>query len=151
MRVIPTFCALLSLIVTIFLGTANAQQVPEIANPNLPDIAMVQPDPRFGAVIIYNPIICRQIGRACGFFRAHEYGHIALGHQYMDPRAYPARREAQADCWAAENGRPREIYAAVQLFLQGGSSGNWRVYGSPRQRAERVRDCAIDAGNWIGN
>ncbi|HEY2990610.1 MAG TPA: hypothetical protein VGL11_23040, partial [Candidatus Binatia bacterium] len=46
-------------------------QVPEIPNPNLPDIAMVQPHPQYGAVIIYNPLACQQLGLACGFFRAH--------------------------------------------------------------------------------
>lgn len=69
-------------------------QVPEIADPNLNDIAMVQPHPQYGAVIIYNPIICQKIGAACGFFRAHEYGHVALGHQFMHPGAYPAQRGA---------------------------------------------------------
>lgn len=111
---------------------------------------MVQPQPLYGAVIIYTPNACFAIGAACGFFRTHEYGHIAMGHQFLQPGAYPARLEAQADCWAAENGVPREIYAAVQLFLAGGSSPNLRVYGNPIQRAERVRSCAIRAGTWIG-
>ncbi len=130
--------------------SASAQQVPEIPDPQLNDIAMVQPHPQYDAVIIYNPIICQQIGAACGFFRAHEYGHVVLGHQFMHPGAYPAQREAQADHWAAANGNPQEILAAYYLFLNGGSSPNWQIYGHPQQRAARVRQFAINAGNWIG-
>lgn len=134
-----------------FSFSASAQQVPEIANPALNDIAMVQPHPQYGAVIVYNPIICRQIGPACGFFRAHEYGHVVNRHQFTHPGAYPAAKEAQADCWAAANAPPHEVLAAVNLFWAGGSSQNWMVYGNPQQRAMRVRGCAIQSGNWIGN
>lgn len=130
---------------------ANAfAQVPEIPDSNLPDIAQVRPDPIYGAVIIYNPNICVRIGHACGFFRAHEYGHVVLGHAYLDPAAFPAVREASADCWAAQNGNPIEIFAAYQLFLAGGSSTIWQVYGNPIDRAQRVQFCAMQAGKWIG-
>ncbi|MEW6460563.1 MAG: hypothetical protein AB1459_05495 [Pseudomonadota bacterium] len=111
---------------------------------------MVQPHPIYGAVIIYNPYFCQQIGAACGFFRAHEYGHVTLGHQFMHPGAYPAQREAQADEWAAANAQPQEILAAYYLFLNGGSSQNWQVYGHPQQRAARLRGYAINYGRWIG-
>lgn len=124
-------------------------QVPEIADPSLPDIAIVKPHPQYGAVIIYNPHICLQIGLACGFFRTHEYGHFVLKHQLMQPSAYPAEREAQADCWAAQNGVPNQIFAAVQLFLTGVSGPNWQFYGPPQLRAQRVRECAIQAGKWF--
>jgi len=127
-----------------------ALAVPEIADPNLNDIAIVKPHPQYGAVIIYNPIICQQIGAACGFFRAHEYGHVTLGHQFMHPGAYPAQREAQADEWAAANAHPQEILAAYQLFMNGASSNNWQVYGNPHQRAQRLRSNAIKYGRWIG-
>ena len=130
--------------------TPARAQVPEIADPTLPDIAMVKPHPAYGAVIIYNPNICASIGLACGFFRAHEYGHVALGHAYMLPGAYAANKEASADCWAAHNAQPNEILAAYHLFMNGGSSPNWSVYGNPSQRAQRVRSCAISAGRWIG-
>jgi hypothetical protein len=135
---------------SIILSFSVSAQVPEIADPQLNDIAMVQPHPQYGAVIIYNPIICQQIGAACGFFRAHEYGHVALNHQFLHPGAYPAIREAQADQWAAINGIPQEILAAYYLFLNGGSSSNYQVYGHPQQRATRLRQYAIQAGNWIG-
>jgi len=138
------------LLFIMIVGSRASAQVPEIPNPNLPDIAMVQPHPVYGAVIIYNPLACQQLGAACGFFRAHEYGHVMLRHQYLHPSAYPAAREAQADCWAAQNGNRYEILAAFQLFFAGGSSPNWQVYGNPAQRAQRVRSCAIQGGNWIG-
>tara|TARA_R110000868_G_scaffold411493_1_gene704568 strand:+ start:65290 stop:65739 length:450 start_codon:yes stop_codon:yes gene_type:complete len=135
---------------SLLLATALSAQVPEIADEQLNDIAIVKPHPEYGAVIIYNPSICQQIGAACGFFRAHEYGHIALNHQYLHPSAYPAQREAEADRWAASNGIPQEILAAYYLFLNGGSSGDWQTYGNPQQRAQRLRLYAIDAGKWIG-
>ncbi len=134
----------------LLVGSYAYAQVPEIANSNLPDIAMVQPHPQYGAVIIYNPIICQQMGPACGFFRTHEYGHIVHNHQFMYPAVYPAAKEAQTDCWAASNGNPYEVLAAFQLFLAGGSSRNWQVYGNPQQRAARIRSCVIQAGNWVG-
>lgn len=133
-----------------FVPFVALAQVPEIADPNLNDIAIVQPHPQYGAVIIYNPIICQQIGAACEFFRAHEYGHVALEHQFMHPGAYPAQREAQADELAAMNAHPQEILAAYYLFLNGGSSPNYQVYGHPQQRAARLRQYAIKYGTWIG-
>ena len=57
-------------LVLVLIPLTSWAQVPEIADPNLNDIAMVQPHPQYEAVIIYNPIICQQIGAACGFFRA---------------------------------------------------------------------------------
>lgn len=134
----------------VFWPIISLAQVPEIADPNLNDIAIVQPHPIYGAVIIYNPYFCQQIGAACGFFRAHEYGHVTLGHQFMHPSAYPAQREAQADEWAAANAQPQEVLAAYYLFLNGGSSQNWQIYGHPQQRAARLRSYAINYGRWIG-
>ena len=148
----PVHFLTLSLLISGFFATAREShgQVPEIPAVQLQDIAMVQAHPQYGAVIYYNPIICQQMGMACGFFRAHEYGHISLNHQFLHPAAYPAQREAEADCWAASNGNPHEIFAAYQLFMAGGSSPNWVVYGHPLQRAQRLRTCAIQAGRWIG-
>jgi hypothetical protein len=145
----PRVAALYVGLLLIATGSGRAQ-VPEIPDATLREIAVVRPDPRTGAVIIYNPIRCQQVGAACGFFRAHEYGHVAMRHQIPNPRAWPAQREAAADCWAAHNAHPQETLAAVQLFLAGGSSGNWQVYGDPVSRARRVRNCAIRAGRWAG-
>jgi len=133
---------------TSILVSYSAYAVPEIPDPQLNDIAMVQNTPQ-GVVIIYNPILCQEIGAACGFFRAHEYGHIELNHGFT-PGLYPAIMEAQADYWAATNGIPEEILAAYYLFLFGGSSSYYQVYGTPQQRAARLRQFAIMAGTWIG-
>jgi hypothetical protein len=73
------------------------------------------------------------------FFLIHEFGHIAL--QTTD--------EAAADCWAAHelagvrNGR-RAIDAAIALF-RARADDDSRRYGSPRERAERIRRCAEEA------
>jgi hypothetical protein len=94
------------LIIIVFFGfifapfVVNAQfRVPEIANPNLSDIAMVTNSPQ-GPVIIYNPILCQRAGPAlCEFYKWHEYGHIALSHTFV--QNWPQVKEFQADCWAA--------------------------------------------------
>jgi hypothetical protein len=70
------------------------------------------------------------------FFFVHEFGHIAL--QTSD--------EAAADCWAAHelaslrNGR-RALDAAIALFRARAKEESQR-YGSPHDRAERIRRCA---------
>ncbi|WP_227551258.1 hypothetical protein [Kangiella sp. HZ709] len=137
-------------ILSLILFIPPLYAVEEVPDASLNDIAIVRAHPHHGAVIIYNPNVCRQIGLACGFFRAHEYAHIYLKHIYRHPAHYPAAREASADCWAATHGRPNEILAAYNLFRAGGSSPNWRVYGDPQTRAYRVRSCAINANKWIG-
>lgn len=145
------FIKILLLYTVMHVSYSASAQVPEIPDPQLQDIAMVRYDPNYNsAVIVYNPIICNQIGAACGFFRTHEYGHVVLGHAFMHPSSYPALKEAQADRWAAFNGNPHEILAAYYLFINGGSSKNIAIYGHPLQRAARLRNYAIQAGNWIG-
>ncbi len=70
------------------------------------------------------------------FFLVHEYGHIAL--QNGD--------EAAADCWAARelakapNGE-RYLAAAIRHFRRRGDDAS-RRYGTPVERAERIRACA---------
>jgi hypothetical protein len=64
-----------------FSGIATAQvifipPVPEIPDPNLPDISMAGWQAG-SQVIWFNPYLCRKAGfLMCGFSRAHEYGHI---------------------------------------------------------------------------
>ncbi|MEO5883710.1 MAG: hypothetical protein ABIQ06_14940 [Caldimonas sp.] len=66
----------------------------------------------------------------------HEYGHIVL--QSGD--------EAAADCWAARelakarNGE-RYLAAAIRHFRRRGEDPS-RRYGTPLERAERIRSCA---------
>lgn len=139
-------------ILALFSSLAHAQTpTPEIPNANFGDIAAVFPNPNSptGAVIVYNPIICQQIGMACGFFRVHEHGHVALGHQFQSG-IHPTIRERDADRFAAKYAHPQEIFVAWQLFINGGSSSNWHTYGTPQQRAHRLCLFAQQAGNWIG-
>ena len=74
------------------------------------------------------------------FFLVHEYGHIAL--QSGD--------ESAADCWAARElakSRHGERYlaAATRHFQRRGQDAS-RRYGTPLERAERIRACADAAG-----
>ena len=70
------------------------------------------------------------------FFLVHEYGHIAM--QTSD--------ESAADCWAARelakarNGE-RYLAAAIRHFQRRGADSS-RRYGTPLERAERIRACA---------
>jgi len=70
------------------------------------------------------------------FFLVHEYGHVVL--QSGD--------EAAADCWAARelakapNGE-RYLAAAIRHLRRRGEDAS-RRYGTPVERAERIRACA---------
>ena len=70
------------------------------------------------------------------FFLVHEYGHVVL--QSGD--------EAAADCWAARelakapNGE-RYLAAAIRHFRRRGDDAS-RRYGTPVERADRIRACA---------
>ena len=81
----------------------------------------------------------RQYPGAEHFFFVHEFGHVAL--QTSD--------EAMADCWAARelvavrHGR-RSLDAAIALFRARAEDRSQR-YGSPQDRAERIRRCAAEA------
>ena len=74
------------------------------------------------------------------FYLVHEYGHIAL--QTSD--------EAAADCWAARelakapNGE-RYLAATIRHFRRRGEDPS-RRYGTPLERAERIRSCAEAPG-----
>lgn len=70
------------------------------------------------------------------FFLVHEFGHVAL--QTSD--------EAMADCWAAHElanvrGGRRALDAAIALFGARADDPS-RPYGTPQDRAERIRRCA---------
>ncbi|MEO5844309.1 MAG: hypothetical protein ABIQ33_05660 [Caldimonas sp.] len=72
------------------------------------------------------------------FYFVHEFGHIALA----------TSDEAVADCWAARElaGAPHgEHYlrAAIEHFRRRPDQAS-RLYGTPDQRAERIRSCAAD-------
>jgi len=121
----------------------------EISDTRLPYIARVRADPHWGAAVLYNPGTCKEIGAACGFFKEHAYAHAHRNHILLPPEAYPATLEAEADCWAAKNGNPKEVYAAVQLLLDDNLNPNLNITGDPAQRAEKIRACAEKAGNWI--
>ena len=74
------------------------------------------------------------------FYLVHEYGHIAL----------VTSNEAAADCWAARelarapNGQ-RYLAAAIRHFRRRGEEES-RRYGTPVERAERIRECAAAPG-----
>jgi len=119
-----------------------------ITDTKLPYIAMIRAQAR-GAMVIYNPDTCEEIGTACGFFIDHASAHAHLNHLLLPPEAYSPISEAQADCWVAKNGKPDEVFAAVQLLLDDNRNPNLNIIGDPALRAEKIRACAEVAGNWI--
>ncbi len=121
----------------------------EIADPSLPEIAMMRADPHWGTVVIYNPDICEEIGEACGFFRLHAFAHAHLNHTLLaSPQNYPTSIEAEADCWAAKYGKINEVSAVVKLFLDKDRNPSWKIHGDPIKRAEKIRACAMQTGKW---
>ena len=120
----------------------------EITDSNLKYVARVRADPYWGSVVIYNPVFCKEIGAACGFFRDHAFAHAFLNHLLLPPEAYPYTLEDQADCWTAKNGDPDETYAAVQFLLDENRDPKIKLTGDPLKRAAKIKACAIDAGKW---
>lgn len=126
-----------SLLMMLFLLPVSAQ-VPEIADPNFPDIAGVRRNSNGEPFIIYNPILCSNMGpQLCGFYRVHEYCHISLGHGLLEK--WPQQMEAEADCCAALQSSAGEVIAAYNWFMAGG--GSTPQHGSGFERAQRLATC----------
>ena len=133
---------------SLFSESLLAAQYWGITDKKLPYIAMIRAQAR-GAAVVYNPDTCEKIGAACGFFIDHASAHAFLNHLLLPPEAYTSMSEAQADCWVAKNGKPEEVYAAVQLLLDDNRNPDINIIGVPAQRAENIRACAEQAGNWV--
>lgn len=119
-----------------------------IPDSKLPYIARIRTQPADQVMVLYNPDTCKEIGTACGFFIEHARAHAHLNHLILPPEAYSPMLEAQADCWVAKNGRSDEVYAVVQLLLDKDRNPDLNIIGDPVQRAEKIRSCAEQAGNW---
>lgn len=140
----------LSLLVLLFCSACNHTPISpgwELRDPDLKEIAMIRADPHWGAVVIYNPDTCKDIGDACGFFRLHAYAHKHLNHTLLaEPENYPASQESQADCWAAQYGKPGEIRAAIDFLNSEIRNPDWKIHGNAKNRAEKISACADLAG-----
>lgn len=120
------------------ISMVSIAQVPEIPDPNFPDIAGVRRNPDGSPFIIYNPLLCSNMGPLlCGFYRTHEYCHIALGHG-LRPN-WPQKMEAEADCCAAQRASTGEVISAYNWFMAGG--GSTPQHGSGFERAQRLAAC----------
>ncbi len=139
-----------SLLLALPAARAHAQWVPTGALAAVPvvqdcnetggDVAVSRLDPP----TVY---LCKTVVRlirkknpgAEHFYFVHEFGHIALA----------TSNEAAADCWAARelavapNGG-RYLRIAIEHFRQRPGEPSAR-YGTPGERAERIRRCAEDA------
>ncbi len=138
-------------------STADAQcgRVREIPHAGLPDIAMTSAD-GYGLLIYYNPYVVQQVGPLISaFFKAHEYGHVCLGHvQQQLFNANPFNRqwmslqhEFQADCYAARqlrNSNPAAVRAAIAWFRGQGPIQMVPTHPPGTARAQNIAACAND-------
>ena len=141
--------ALLAPLLLVVASAAEAQWLPTGALATVPvirdcnetggDVAVSRLDP---PTVYLCPHVVALVRKkdpgAEHFYFVHEFGHIALN----------TGDEAAADCWAARelaqarNG-DRYLAAAIAHFRQRPADYSAR-YGTPQQRAERIRSCAED-------
>lgn len=118
-------------------GALKAVPVVQDCNETSGDVAVSRLDP---PTIYICPIVVKLIRKknpgAEHFFFVHEFGHVAQ----------ETSDEAAADCWAAKelakapNGS-RYLIAVIELLRQRPNEYS-RRYGTPNERAERIRGCA---------
>ncbi|HSC65961.1 MAG TPA: hypothetical protein VLD35_20160 [Caldimonas sp.] len=138
------------LVVALTAAPAQAQWVPsgplaavlvvQDCTQTAGDVAVSRLDP---PTVYLCPTVVRlvrhQAPGAEHFYFVHEFGHIAM--QTSD--------EAAADCWAAgqlanaPHGQ-RYLHAAIEHFRRRPDQPS-RRYGTPTERAERIRTCADEA------
>jgi hypothetical protein len=118
----------LSLLAIGFVTSAAAQQV--IMDPNAPGPGFAHPD----GTIAINPMICREMGRACGFVIAHERCHYMVGGD-----------EDAADRCAARTAAPDEVRAAIRMHRGRGGLGDGR-HSSDWARAANIESAAEGRG-----
>jgi hypothetical protein len=127
------------------LAAARGPQVREVDSPGLPDTAMAEMTAD-GPVIRYNPVLYRAAGDARDFVRAHEWGHVLLGHLTDDHKlntdAGRAEAEAEADCFAARNTSPDTVRAMARLVRSLPPESRDAIYGTKPARARRILACA---------
>jgi len=128
-----------------YASTRGPARVPEVAAPDLQDTAMAEMTAS-GPVILYNPALYRAAGAAREFVRAHEYGHVLLGHlsdeEMLTTEHGRARAEAEADCFAARAAGQDAVLAMVHLVLSLPPESRDVIYGTKPERARRILACA---------
>ena len=133
--------AMFSLIASwLFLGSAIAQDYQEIADPSLNAIANLRIFPDGSQAVVYNPVLCKQVGTAvCGFYRMHERAHIVLNHAVE--KVPWSISEPEADCWAAQKA-PTSWVLAMYDYLMSPGAYSPESQGTSPQRAARLKSCA---------
>ena len=143
----------LLLILSIFVLTSCANNVVspfwELPDERLDEIAIIFEGRDNAFAVAYNPKTCERIGEACGFFRLQAYAHSVLNHPiYNKPRFYTESLVNEADCWAAQNGRPNEITAAVAFLSDTSLHEGIKINGDPVLRAKTIKHCAIEKNRY---
>jgi Zn-dependent peptidase ImmA (M78 family) len=132
-----------------FASARRPALVPEVDAPDLADTAMAEMTSK-GPVILINPALFKAAGPAQDFVRAHEYGHVLLGHleneEMLTTDEGHAQAEAEADCFAARVVGPAASAAMAKLVLAQPPEPRDRIYGTKAERAKRILACASGEG-----
>jgi hypothetical protein len=166
MRTAAKRIVLLSLSLFISAGICTAQNweppypVREIPLAGLEDVAVATADD-FGPVIYYNPQYVQMMGpELTTFFRAHEYGHIYLGHLELLQGGLNAwrllgdRRELElaADGYAVEVLVRADDWGAVEaaywFFMSQGPTSLSMFYPTGTERAGNIAAHAHNARRY---
>jgi hypothetical protein len=135
-----TICSWFALMaVPLALGEVE-MPFPALPDTKLTSIATLKVAPDGTPVVFYNPEHCSKVGEnICLFYRAHEWGHIAL--QHVQRRVPLDMSEPEADCWAAQH-IPKEAVVAAWAAFASGILQSPPQHGSSAKRAERLLGCA---------
>lgn len=128
--------------------TNYIQPIRVLADPNHSEIASIRRDIYESYLVIYNPDTCKEIGDACRFFISHAYAHYRLSHSLLRPKYYPTLSENQADCYVAKYAKPEVLEAVIELLEDENRDPDLKIHGNALLRAENIRNCASEAGNW---
>jgi hypothetical protein len=128
-----------------FVSLNRPALVPELQDTHLDDTAMAEMTDK-GPVIFFNPKLYRAAGEAREFVRAHEYGHVLLGHlddeEMLSTSEGRARAEAEADCFAARASTKEAVIAMAKLVRSLPADPRDAIYGTKPERARRILACA---------
>jgi hypothetical protein len=137
------------ILITLSACTTNyIQPTSIIKDPNHTEIASIRRHFHESYMVMYNPDTCKKIGDACSFFISHAYAHYRLNHSLLRPKYYPTLSENQADCYVAKYANQNVLNAVIDLLEDENRDPSLKIHGDALLRAENIRNCAIEAGNW---
>ena len=120
----------------------------EIADTNLKTISQYRADRDWVSAVLYNPMVCEDMGDACIFFLTQAHAHFMNNDVPLPPQQYAKFHEDRADCWAARYAEPEVVRAAVDWLRAGDFPEGIFISGEPMSRANNIQQCAEKFANW---